>query len=136
MAAASEYLLANSVFHDTEKHAQTFARLITNANYRSIHTWRMEELLNRRKDMDYGAISSLPTELRVWIGEERARHIRHFQVEIATLEERAIPVVYNGGVWMTRFRKMFTQASSKLFSKQLWVSCNDLLKLTLPIEAK
>ena len=122
MAAASEYLLANCDFKSTEKHAKSFARLITNADYRSIHTWRLEDILNKRKDMVYGAITSLDEEFRVWVGEERGRHIRHFQVEVATLDERAIPVTYDPQDWMLHFRKMFTAASMELHNKTLWAS--------------
>ena len=122
MAAATEYLLANSDFKNSEKHAQQFCKLLTNSNFRSIFTWCKEEILNRRKDMVYGGITSLPEEMKVWIGEERGRHIRHFQVEVATLDDRAIPVAYDPVVWMARFRKMFTESSSELYNKTLWVS--------------
>ena len=131
MAAATEYLLANADFKNTEKHAQSFSKLITNANFRSIFTWCKEEMLNRRKGMVYGAITSLPEEMKVWIGEERARHIRHFQVEVATLAEKAIPSQYDGTEWMARFRKTFTESSSELYNKVLWASIIHVEQMTL-----
>ena len=121
MAAASELLLMNCDFSSTTKHVMSFCRSLFNANLRSIFVWKKEDISNRREDMNYAIVHSLPTEVRTWIGQERAWHIRFFAVEVATCEPREKAVKYNGPEWMSRFRKMFTSSSGELHAKTIKV---------------
>ena len=122
MAAATEYLLANAEFKNTEKHAQSFAKLITNANFRSIFTWRKEEISNKRENFDYDFLQSFPEELRTFICRERARHVRYFAVEFATCAPRKKPIKYDGVKWMQKFRRMFTASTTEAHNKANYVS--------------
>ena len=126
MAAVSEYLFGNVDFSSVNKHAVSFSKLLFNANFRSIHCWRKEEITNKREDMDYDVIRSLPEEVRTWICRERAKHIRHFALEVCTDEPREKPVKYNATIWMDKFRKMFTTARGELYKKTLKVRTKNI----------
>ena len=60
--------------------------------------------------------------MRTWIGQERARHIRFFGLEVPTCESREKAVKYDPVAWMNRFRKMFTNSGSELHAKTIQVS--------------
>ena len=121
MAAVSEVLLMNCDFTSTTKHAISFCRNLFNANFRSIYVWKKEDISNRKDNMTYEVVQSLPAEVRTWIGQDRARHIRFFGAEVATCETREKAVKYDPVAWITRFRKMFTASSSELHAKTIKV---------------
>ena len=80
MAAIHKYLLETVSFKNTGKHATTFCKALFTANLRGLYCWRKEDLNNKRKDMCYDVLMSLPDVVRTWIIEERARHIPYFAV--------------------------------------------------------
>jgi len=122
MAAVSEVLLMNCDFSSTTKHAISFCKILFNANYRSLIVWKKEDISNRKENFTYEVITSLPAEVRTWIGQERARHIRFFGLEVATCEPREKSVKYDPVAWISRFRKMFTNSGSELHAKTIQVS--------------
>ena len=75
MAAVSEVLLMNCDFTSMTKHAISFCRNLFNANFRSIYVWKKEDISNRKDNMTYEVVQSLPAEVRTWIGQERATSV-------------------------------------------------------------
>ena len=120
MAAASELLLTDCDFSSVSKHAQSFCKIITNANFRSLFVWCKKEILNK-KDANYDGLLNLDQEAKTWIAQERAKHIRYFAVQVATDEPRSTIVRYEGKDWMIRFRKMLTESAGQLWKKSLAV---------------
>ena len=126
MAAVSETLLLNADFRSVTQHCTSFVRLLTTANFRCLYTWDKENMKNKSPDTNYGGLMTLPKELRMFVAQERAKHIRHFALEVATDEPRDKPVRYNATIWMDRFRKMFTLARGELLKKTLKVRLKDI----------
>ena len=120
MAAAAELLLTDCDFTNYSKHAQSFCKIITNANFRSLYIWSKKDILNK-KDANYDGLLNLPQEAKTWIAQERAKHIRYFAVQVATEEPRTPAPRYDGVKWMQRFRKMFTDSAGLLWTKSLAV---------------
>lgn len=54
-------------YDSTTKHAISFTRILFNNNFRSLYVWRKSEITNRRPDMNYDLIYSLPAEVRTWV---------------------------------------------------------------------
>ena len=125
MAAVSEYLLANAGFKTCKKHSASFCKLLFNANFRSIYTWDKDDITNPRENFNYDAIINLPLEIQTWIRQERVKHARYFAVEWATCSKKKKAVAYDPVVWMARFRHMFTESTSHLHKKQIWVRKSD-----------
>ena len=121
MAALSEYLLMNSDFTDNLKHAQSFVKLLFNANFRSLYCWDKKDITNRRKRFNYRLINSLPESVKSFIGQERAKHIRYLAVNVATGDPKDKVVLYDPEKWIGKVRKMFTLASGELHSKSIKV---------------
>ena len=118
MTAIHNYLIENCRFTDTGKHAVDFCKLMFTANLRGLYCWRKEDLNNKRKDMHYDVIMSLPDVVRTWICEERARHIPYFSMKPGSRKRKSKRSRYNATEWMRRFRKLFTLATAELFKKQ------------------
>ena len=141
MAAMHKYLVANCTFKDSGSHAGDFGRLMFNSNYRSLHCWRKEDRSNKRKDMVYTAVESLPVVIRTWILEERLRHIPYFEHKWAYGKEgkrRKRPHTFNAVKWLRSFRKLFTVSTGEAFKKQRTVKqlvlfCNIMLQLPFAV---
>ena len=67
MSLASIMLEDGCEYDSTTKHAISFVRILFNNNFRSIHVWRKSEITNRRPEMHYDVIFSLPAEVRTWV---------------------------------------------------------------------
>ena len=126
MAAVSEVLLLNCDFRSVTQHAASFCRLLFTANFRSLYTWDKVANKNKREDTDNDGLMTLHKELRMFIAQERAKHIRHFAVEVATNDIREKPVRYDPVVWMDKFRKLFTNARMELFKKTVQVRLTNI----------
>lgn len=67
MSMASIMLEDGCDYESTNKHAISFVRILFNNEFRSIHVWRKSEITNRRPEMHYDVIYSLPADVRTWV---------------------------------------------------------------------
>jgi hypothetical protein len=96
--------------------------ILTNANFRSLYVWSLEEAKHRRPGMNYGAIQSLPVEMRTFIEDERRRHASHFDIKILEFPPEERPPKFNPQLWMRIVRRSFSRAIAQAFKKAQEVS--------------
>ena len=122
LAALSEYLLMNCNFTSSTKHADSMIRLLTTCEWRAVHTWNRADNSNKRtKHFQNKLVENVPSALKTFICQERAKHIRYFAIHAATEEQKEKVVKYDPVKWMAKVRKMFTVSTGTLHEKHLVV---------------
>ena len=122
LAALSEYLLMNCDFSSTTKHAGSMIRLLTTSDWRCLHTWNKADNTNKRaKGFQNKLIENVPTALKTFICQERAKHIRYFAINAATEESKSKVVKYDPSKWLKKVRKMFTLSTGALHKQHILV---------------
>ena len=122
LAALSEYLLMNVDFSSTTKHAGSMIRLLTTCEWRATKTWNKADNTNKRtKHFQNKLIENVPSALKTFIQQERAKHIRYFAINAATEEPKAKVVKYDPSKWLGKVRKMFTLSTGTLHEKHILV---------------
>ena len=122
LAALSEYLLMNCEFTSTTKHAGSMIRLLTTNQWRSLHTWNKADNTNKRtKHFQNRLIDNVPTALKTFICQERAKHIRYFAINAATEEKKDKVVKYDPIKWLKKVRKLFTLSTGALHKQHILV---------------
>ena len=71
MVMCSHYLDMVCTFDYVTSHAISFEKALFDNEFRSLHTWRKADISNRRPDMCYDVIYSLPAEVRTLVSITR-----------------------------------------------------------------
>ena len=121
MAAVSIYLEQRANYENTNKHADSVLRLLTNASFRSLFLWIKEEQKNKRTLMDYSVIESVPLEFRMFLLDQMSRLGDIFDVKRLEKPKKERPAKFNQHDWLAKIRSMFGLANGHAYLKQVMV---------------
>jgi hypothetical protein len=121
MAAVSIYLEQRANYENTNKHADSVLRLLTNASFRSLFLWIKEEQKNKRTLMDYSVIESVPLEFRMFLLDQMSRLGDIFDVKRLEKPKNERPAKFHQHDWLAKVRSMFGLANGHAYLKQVMV---------------
>jgi hypothetical protein len=121
MAALSIHLEEHANYDSTLKHAESVMRLLTNANFRSLFMWLKEEQKNKRDNMDYDVIESVPVQLRVYIMDQTDRLGEIYNIRRMEISARNRPEPFNKDRWLGKVRSTFGVSNGHAYLKQAMV---------------
>jgi hypothetical protein len=121
MAATKIYLESYANYDTTIKHAESIIRLLVNANFRSLFLWVKEELKNRRNNMDYTVIESVPIEFRVFILDHMNDLAKIFNIKRMEKSREERPPKFDQNQWLHKVRSMFGVSNGHAYRKQVMV---------------
>jgi hypothetical protein len=121
MAATSIYLETRANYESTTGHALSILHMLTNANFRSLFLWVKEEMKNKRVNMDYEVIESVPTEFRMFLLDQMHRLGEIYNMKRMQIPETKRPEEFSPNQWIAKIRSMFGVSNGHAFMKQALV---------------
>ena len=121
MAALAIHLEQNTSYESTVKNADSFMRLLTNASFRSLFLWDKSEQKNKRTNMNYDVIETIPIELKMYIFDQMTRLREIFNVKRLEISEDKRPQEFCQQQWLAKIRAMFGVANGHAYLKQAMV---------------
>ena len=121
MTALSVHLENHANYESSIKHADSVMRLLTNASFRSLFLWKKEDVKNKRENMNYEVIESVPTELRMYILEQMATLEHIYERRRRSIPEPNRPPSFDQSQWIGKVRSMFGISNGHAYLKQAMV---------------
>jgi hypothetical protein len=121
MAATAIYLETHASYESTTRHADSIIHLLTNANFRSLFLWVKEEIKNKRDNMDYEVIESVPSEFRIYLLDQMTRLGEIFNIRRLEAPANRRPKEFSMPQWLAKIRSMFGVSNGHAYLKQAMV---------------
>ena len=121
MAALAIHIENNASYESSIKNADTMMKILTNASFRSLFLWNKDEHKNKREEMDYEPIQSLPMEFRMFILDQMTRQEEIYKIKRRSAPKGSVPAPFSQQAWLAKVRSLFGIANGHAYLKQVMV---------------